>query len=212
MFAITTFLSSMMLFRLHKSTYSTQGTLHCAIGMSACCLGELLVIFRGYVPFYISIIGGNVLGLLGLLFIWIGIRKLLNLSAGWRIYCFGLLNLLSASFLLYWFSVVEFNVAIRIGAFNALVLPYTLFIAHNSLTNKSSYRIASALGILNILGSLVSLVRITTSLSAPLYESFFVSGWGTAAHILWMLLYVVLTSASITMLAIEKKHKHHSQT
>lgn len=212
MFTITTFISSVMLFRLHNSTYSTQGTLHCAVGMSACSLGELLIIFRGYVPFYVSTIGGNGLGLLGLLFIWIGIRKLFNLSAGWRIYCFGLLNLLSASFLLYWFSVIDFNVAIRIGAFNALVLPYTVFIAHNALANKSSYRIAPALGVLNILGSLICLVRIVTSLSAPLYKSFFASGLGTAAHIIWMLLYVVLTSVSITMLAIEKKRRHNSHT
>lgn len=211
-FTITTFLSSVMLFRIHNSTYSTQGILHCAIGMSACCLGELLMIFRGYVPFYLSIIGGNDLGLLGLFFIWIGIRKFYNLSVGWWIYLFGLLNLLAASYLLYWFSVIEFDVAIRIGAFNAFVLPYTIFIAHNVFTNKSSNRIATALCILNIMGAIVCLVRIVTSLSAPLYKSFFASGAGTAVHIVWMLLYVVLTSASITMLAIDKKHRHNSHS
>lgn len=211
-FTITTFLSSVMLFRLHNSTYSTQGILHCAIGMSACCLGELLMIFRGYVPFYVSIIGGNGLGLLGVFFIWIGIRKFFNLSVGWWIYLFGLLNLLTASGLLYWFSVIEFDVVIRIGAFNALLFPYTVFIAHNVLTNKNSYNFAPALGILNILGSVVCLIRIVTSMSAPLYKSFFASGLGTAVHILWMLLYVVLTSASITMLAIEKKRRHTPHT
>ncbi len=210
MFTITTFLSSVMLFRLHNSRYSTHGTLHCAIGMSACCFDELLMIFRGDVPFYVSIFGGNGLALLGLLFIWIGVRSFFNLSVGWRIYSFGILNQLLALCLLYWFSVVEFNVAIRIGVFNALVLPYSVFLAHNALTSKSSYRFAPVLGILNILTAFVCLLRIVTSLSAPLYKSFFASGFGTAAHTIWMLLYVVLTTASITMLTIEKKRGHHS--
>jgi hypothetical protein len=208
--AITTFLSSAVLFRLHNSTYSTHGILHCALGMSACSIGELLIILRGYVPFYVSVIGGNGLGLLGLLLLSIGIRNFFNLSVGWRIYLFGLLNLLTASLLLYWFSVIEFNVAIRIGAFNALVLPYTIFIAHNALTSQSSYRGARALGILNILGSIVCFLRIVTSLSAPLYKSFFASGLGTAVYIIWLMLYVILMAASITMLAIEKKRSHHS--
>lgn len=212
MLAITTFLSSVVLFRLHNSTYSTQGTLHCAIGISACCIGELLIILRGYVPFYVSVIGGNGLGLLGLLMLWIGIRKFFNLSVSWRIYLFGLLNLLTASFFLYWFSIIEFNVAIRIGAFNALVLPYHAFIAHNALTSQSSYRGARALGLLNILGSIVCLLRIVTSLAAPLYESFFASGLGTAIYIIWLMFYVILTAASITMLAINKKRSHHPHT
>lgn len=202
---ITTLISSCVLFHFTSTKLSSQSLRLWALGMSALFAGQLLMTLRGYVPFYVSIIAGNTLSLLGLILFWLGTRLYSNLQIGWKSYAFILSTILCAVGSLYWFSAVSFNVAARIIAINLLVLPYSTMIGYTLLSNNHSSRSVHFFGIINIGTMLSSTIRILTVLISPQHQFFFMSGWQTGIHTLWLIGYVITAAITLPLLAIHKQ-------
>lgn len=173
--------------------------------MSALFAGQMLMTLRGYVPFYASIVAGNTLSLFGLILFWVGIRLYSNLQIRWKSYVFILVTILCAIGSLYWFSAVSFNVAARIIAINLLVLPYSTMIGYTLIRYNRSSRSAYFFGVINIGTTLSCIIRILTVAVSPQQQFFFMSGWQTGIHTLWLIGYIITAVITLPLLALHKE-------
>ncbi|OBQ46268.1 GGDEF domain-containing protein [Halodesulfovibrio spirochaetisodalis] len=205
-FTITAILSTGILLWLYVSTLSTRGVLYWAAAMCSFSVGQLLIIFRGYVPFYISSIVAYDILLLGIFLLWLGVRNFLTLQISKKIYVFGLLSIIALTTLIYWFSVPAPNIAGRIGALNLMVLPYAIAITHNLLTNTKKYQSTWILGLATVVSSIIYITRIANAFSPLVFDNYVISGWNTV-YAIWAITYLIIATASFVMMAIENKQQ-----
>lgn len=204
---ISTLISSCVLFHFISTKFSSRSLQLWTVGMFVLFTGQMLMTLRGYVPFYISIIAGNTLSLFGLMLFWLGIRLYSNAQIHWKNYALMLACILCAIYFLYWFSAVKFNVAARIVTMNVLVLPFSTMIGYTLIYSSAPSRPALVFGIVNIGTTLSSIIRILTVLISPQHQSFFMSGWQTGMHTLWMIGYIITAAITFPLLALHKQKK-----
>ncbi|MCT4534378.1 GGDEF domain-containing protein [Halodesulfovibrio sp.] len=208
-FTIAAILSTCILLWLHSSKFSTNGVLYWASAMCSFSIGQLLITLRGYLPFCISFTAANNIMLLGFLLLWIGIRKFLNLSITWRIYLFGAVNIATATALLYWFTTITPSVTGRAGAVSLCALPYTIFIAHNLLTNTRQYNFTWIFGLANAFYAIVHLSHLCKLISVSPLTDGHPDTW-IAPYTAWAIVYLFFATVTFIMLTIEDTYKKQS--
>lgn len=85
-------------------------------------IGQVLTSSRNIIPDLLSIVIGNTLLVLGYIFLYIGIRDLLNLDAKWHNRYFIPIGVILLGFIL--FTFVYYNVAMRIVIFSVFCVIY----------------------------------------------------------------------------------------
>lgn len=89
--------------------------------------GELLRTLRVYLPDFFSVIIGNTLMAFGIMFLYIGVRVLLNFDAKWNNRYYIPVSIVFLGFLL--FTYIHYDVAMRIFIFSTFTIIYASGIA-----------------------------------------------------------------------------------
>lgn len=208
-FTIAATLSTCILIWLHSSKFSTNGVLYWASAMGSFSIGQLLITLRGYLPFYISFTVANNIMLLGFLLLWIGIRRFLNLSIPKLIYLIGAITISIATSLLYWYTAITPSIAGRAGVISLCALPYTIFIAHNLLTNTRRYTFTWIFGLANVFYTIVHLSHLCNLLSLSPHTPSYPDTW-IAPYTAWGIVYLFFATVTFIMLTIEDMYKKQS--
>lgn len=120
---LTAFIVSIVMLIIWRTQKYSSSLGWVALGFGSLMVGGLLILSRGYLPDFISVVLGNSIYLLWAVFVWQGIRDFQGLSFPLRNV---LLSLLLFTCLLLYYTYVDFDIGMRIITLSLFVAAYSI--------------------------------------------------------------------------------------
>lgn len=193
------------IFILHKLKFSIEGTLYWAYGSLIIACSIILLILRGILPDFVTIIIANIGIVYGLSLGLTGLRVFLGRSS---ILKFTLISPLALAPFLFWYSEIEPSLSARIVVFSLGIVAFSAAIAYELIGKNGEKRNTVQLlgGIVFAINSVISIIRIIFTLFQLPEGSYFTSGMVTIGYGIWALVFIILLTSGIIMMINEKFH------
>lgn len=202
--AVTATVSTAAIFWLQHSHYSTRGVRWWATAMSSFLLSLILIAFRGFIPPFFSKTLVNLSATIGHLCFWYGIRVFFNRPLNvYALVCGAILTTtttIASSLSLFFPQLISYQIitlSINYSIPNALS-------AYELLRHGRHSKTAKYLGYINIASAFINFIHGILILYTHSFNTFFSTGWGTSAYILWCNATLLFTTFGLIMLIVEE--------
>ncbi|CAM3949404.1 hypothetical protein [Arcobacter cloacae] len=167
-------------------------------------LGQLLTTYRNVLPDLLSIVFGNLLLVIGYIFLYIGIRDLLNLNAQWNNRYLIPIGVMCIGFIL--FTYINYNLAMRIVIFSIFCVIYGLIIAWLFFKNKNNgfEKFNTISAFLFLIGVILFLIRTFKASTIKIHGNYL-----STTDLMISLVYGYLLIMTIWLTILLTKYSNH---
>lgn len=167
-------------------------------------IGQFLTIYRNIIPDILSIVCGNLLLVIGYIFLYIGIRDLLNLNAQWNNRYLIPIGVMFIGFIL--FTYIDYSLAMRIIIFSIFCIIYGLIVSWLFFENKNKgFKIFNIISlVLFLIGAVLFLIRTFKASTIKIHGNYLST---TDLMISLVYGYLLIMTTWLTILLI--KHSNH---
>lgn len=199
----TAAISTAAVFWLHFSRFSTRGVLWWAAAMSSYLLCLVLMTCRGFIPPFFSVFIANIAATVGYVCFWFGIRVFFNRPLSkWVLNCGYLLT----TFVAVASGITLFDPALATGRVLIIGFNYStinILTAYELLRNARHSHAAKVLAAINIANAVIINWRGFHIVNTESFNTYFTTGWSTAAYVLWTNVSLLITTFGLIMLIVE---------